>query len=147
MAQVIAYQTDVGVSVVYPTGEVSFDTVVQKDVPSGAAYKIIDQSELPSDRDFRGAWVFDNGVKIDLKKAKDLFKQKIRSVREPLLAKLDIDFQRALESNSDTTEIVSKKNALRDATSDPAISSATTVKKLKSIWNEDLLGPNPYTLG
>ena len=47
--------------------------------------------------------------------ARDIHKANIRSVREPLLLKLDIDFQRALEPSADTTEIVAKTNASRDA--------------------------------
>ncbi len=48
-------------------------------------------------------------------KAKEIHKINIRNARFPKLAALDIEFQRALETSADTTSIVSKKNALRDA--------------------------------
>ena len=54
-------------------------------------------------------------IKIDMSKAKDIHKENIRRAREPKLAELDIQFQQALETSSDTTAIVSKKQALRDA--------------------------------
>jgi hypothetical protein len=144
MSQVIAYQTSEGVSIVVPTGEVSLDVVLSKDVPAGVNYKIIDHSELPSDRAFRSAWFFNDGVQIHMETAKEVHKQNIRIARSPLFEDLDIQFQRALETNSDTSAIVAQKVALRDATIDPAIAAATTPEELKASWNEALLGPSPY---
>lgn len=144
MAQVIAYQRLDGVSIVIPTGEVPLEVVLQKDVPAGVNYKVIDHSELPADRAFRNAWIFNDGVEIDLTQAKQIHKNNIRRVREPLLQELDVEFQRALETNSDTSAIVAQKVALRDATIDPAIEAATTPEELKASWNETLLGPSPY---
>ena len=40
---------------------------------------------------------------------------------------------------------VTKKTALRDATSASAISSATTIDELKAAWPTDLLGASPYS--
>ena len=77
-------------------------------------------------------------------KAKELHKEKIRLAREPKLAALDIDFQKALETSSDTAAIVSKKQALRDAPADSAIGSATTDAELKAQWNTTILGTTPY---
>ena len=77
-------------------------------------------------------------------KAKELHKEKIRVAREPKLAALDIDFQKALETSSDTSAIVAKKQALRDAPADSAIGSATTDAELKAQWNTTILGTTPY---
>jgi hypothetical protein len=53
----IIYGTpDGGVAVLIPTGELPVTEVARKDVPAGVPYKIIDISEVPSDRTFRGAW-------------------------------------------------------------------------------------------
>jgi len=144
MTQVIAYQISGGVSIVIPTGEVPFEVVLQKDVPAGVNYKVVDSSELPSDRAFRNAWIFNDGVEIDLTQAKEIHKNNIRTVRKPLLEELDVEFQRALETNSDTSTIVAQKVALRDATIDPAIEAATTPEELKASWNTNLLGSSPY---
>jgi hypothetical protein len=55
----IIYATDDGgVAVVIPSGEVSIDVVIEKDVPAGKPYEIVDVSEIPSDRTFRGAWTW-----------------------------------------------------------------------------------------
>ena len=55
----IIYPTENGISVLTPTGELSLEETALKDVPSGVKYKIIDASDLPTDRDFRNAWEYD----------------------------------------------------------------------------------------
>ena len=77
-------------------------------------------------------------------KAKEIHKFNIRAVRGPKLAALDIDFQKALETGSDTAAIVSKKQALRDAPADSAIEAAKTDTELKAQWNKTILGDSPY---
>ena len=56
-------------------------------------------------------------------KAKEVHKSNIRLARTPLLTELDVEYQRATESSVDTSAIVAKKQALRDA---PAASGITT---------------------
>ena len=85
------------------------------------------------------------GFGIDMAKAREIHKTYIRIAREPLLANLDIEFQKALETSSSTTDIVSKKQALRDAPADSAIASADTEAKLKAQWNTSILGDSPYS--
>jgi len=71
----------------------------------------------------------DMGIKIDIAKAKEITKDKLRAERKPLLEKLDVDFQRALETGADTTAIVAEKQRLRDITL--TVDSMTTVDELK----------------
>ena len=85
------------------------------------------------------------GFSIDMAKAREIHKTNIRIAREPLLANLDIEFQKALETGSSTTDIVSKKQALRDAPADSAIASAKTEAELKAQWNTSILGDSPYS--
>lgn len=88
-------------------------------------------------------------IKINLDKAKEIQKDKIREVRKPLLEKLDVDFVRALELGTDTASVKEQKKALRDVTDivTEAEISGTTVDEitteLKALWNEELLGPKP----
>ena len=84
------------------------------------------------------------GFGIDMAKAKEIHKENIRAVREPLLSALDIEFQRALETGASTTDIVAKKKALRDAPADSAIDAATDEAGLKAQWNSSILGDSPY---
>ena len=85
------------------------------------------------------------GFGINMSKARDIHKTKIRYARAPKLAELDIEFQKALETGSDTAAIVSKKQALRDAPADASIDQATSVNALKAQWNSGILGNSPYT--
>ena len=84
-------------------------------------------------------------IKTDMAKAKELHKEKIREAREPLLTALDIEFQKALETSSDTSAIIAKKQALRDAPADSGIAAATDEAGLKAQWKTDILGTSPYS--
>ena len=61
------------------------------------------------------------GFGVDMAKAREIHKTNIREAREPLLLALDVDFQKALETGTSTTDIVAKKQALRDAPADSGI--------------------------
>jgi len=84
------------------------------------------------------------GFGVDMAKAKEIHKSKIREARTSKLAELDIEFQKAQETGSSTTDIIAKKQALRDAPADSAINSATTTDDLKKQWKTDILGASPY---
>jgi hypothetical protein len=84
-------------------------------------------------------------IKTDMAKAKEIHKTRIRFAREPKLAELDVEFQKALETGASTTDIVAKKNALRDAPADSAIDAATDEAGLKAQWNTSILGTSPYS--
>ena len=85
------------------------------------------------------------GFGIDMAKAREIHKTNIRAAREPKLAELDIEFQKALETGASTTDIVAKKQALRDAPADSGIDAATTPDELKAQWNTTILGTSPYS--
>lgn len=60
MDKIIIYQKETGVSVIYPCNcGLTIEQIAQKDVPAGVKYRIIDASELPSDRSQREAWTAD----------------------------------------------------------------------------------------
>ena len=77
--------------------------------------------------------------------AREIHKTNIRRARKLKLEELDIEFQKALETGSSTTDIVAKKQALRDAPADSAINSATDEAALKAQWKTDILGTSPYS--
>ncbi len=85
------------------------------------------------------------GFNIDMTKAKELHKDKIRLAREEKFKELDVQFQQAIETSSSTTDIVAKKQALRDAPADSGITNATTTDELKAQWKTDILGTTPYS--
>ena len=85
------------------------------------------------------------GFGIDMAKAREIHKTNIRNARTPKLAELDIEFQKALEASADTSAIVSKKQALRDAPADSGIAAASDADALKAQWKTDILGTSPYS--
>jgi hypothetical protein len=78
-------------------------------------------------------------ITINMEKARDVHRDRMRFARKPMFADLDIEFQRAFETGADTSEIVAKKQALRDVTIDPAIEAAQTPDELRAVW-PDILG-------
>jgi len=67
-------------------------------------------------------------------KAKAIWKDKWREARKPLLASLDIDFMKAVETGDSErqAEIAAKKQALRDVTQTEIAGS--TPEEIKSVW-------------
>ena len=78
-------------------------------------------------------------------KAREIHKTNIRLARTSKLEELDIEFQKALETGASTTDIVAKKQALRDAPADSDIASASDAAALKAQWKTDMLGTSPYS--
>ena len=85
------------------------------------------------------------GFGIDMAKAREIHKGYIRQARAPKLAELDVEFQKALETGASTTDIVAKKQALRDAPADSGIAAASDADALKAQWKTDILGTSPYS--
>lgn len=67
--KIIYKNEDGGVSILHPTDEalslMSIDEIAKKDVPTGLPYKIVEDSEIPTDRAFRDAWTIDDSLLID----------------------------------------------------------------------------------
>ena len=132
MTQAIIYTNDNGgVSVCVPTGELDIQAVKEKDTPEHSI--IVDMDSLPNaDNDFFDAWELQDGVvSVNLSKAKEVTKKRLRMEREPLLAAQDVAFQRALETGADTTAIVTEKQRLRDITK--LADSCTTTDQLRNL--------------
>ena len=132
MTQAIIFTNELGgVSVCIPTGEISIEAVLAKDCPKGAM--IVEQFALPNQHnDFFDAWeLVDGKVEVNLAKAKEITKKRLRAEREPLLAAQDVAFQRALETGADTSAIVAEKQRLRDITG--LVDAVTTLEGLRAI--------------
>ena len=69
-------------------------------------------------------------VSINITKAKDITKDRLRAERKPLLEAQDILFMQAQESGADTSDIVTEKQRLRDITNQ--VNSMTTTTQLKA---------------
>ena len=115
----IIYETETGISIIVPSGELSIEKVFEKDVPEQykASAKIVEDSEVPADRAFRNAWKLDKDKIVeDVGKSKEVQKEKLRAERKALLEEQDVLYMKALENGSDTASIVAEKQRLRDIT-------------------------------
>jgi hypothetical protein len=70
-------------------------------------------------------------ITINITKAKEITKSRLRTERELLLVAQDVAFQRALETGADTTAIVAEKQRLRDITK--LADSCTTTDQLSNL--------------
>jgi hypothetical protein len=62
MKRIIYKNPDNSVSIIVPSDEalqsMTIEQIALKDVPANTPYKIVDVSEIPTDRTFRNAWEY-----------------------------------------------------------------------------------------
>ena len=64
--RIIYKNTDGTIAIIIPVdNSLSIEQIAQKDVPTGLKYKIVDVSEISSDRTFRNAWTIDDAELTD----------------------------------------------------------------------------------
>lgn len=102
------------------------------------SYRPIADTDLPT-RDYRNAWC-DDGTRIthDMAKARDICRERLRALRAPLLAELDVEYQRADEREDAAAkrDVATRKQRLRDATKDPRIEAAADVSDLDEVLSQ-----------
>ena len=138
MQYIIYKQSDERIGILIPSDEYikshSIDELVKKDLNNTSDYIVkdfIDDIDLEYSDAYR---LSNNIVSIDFNEFKEIHKDKWREARKPLLASLDIEFMRAVEtSDSDKqAEIASKKQALRDVTQTEIVGN--TPEEIKAVW-------------
>ena len=106
------------------------------------SWRFVPNDYVPEDmpksgRVFRDAWKDDGTNKpgVDMPKAREIHRRRLRKLRAPLLEALDTDYMRADEAgdNQRKKEIAARKQALRDVTADPAIEAAQTPEELLKV--------------
>jgi hypothetical protein len=136
MAQRICYtRPDGGLSIIIPSGELSIEELIQKDVPVDATnIQVLEDTEVPSDRTFRNAWAQgEQGKKIGVHvpTAKLIAHDKRRVKRAQELAPLDIEATIPAKA----TQAEAARQVIRDkhANIQTAIDACTTPEELKAI--------------
>ena len=103
---------------------------------------------LPQNRNFTDAWAISEDknhnqiIVIDVEKAKEVWRRKIREARKPILDALDADYFRAMEDGDTAKQkaIAAKKKLLRDAPALKELAEATTVEEIEAVWPDYLKG-------
>lgn len=109
------------------------------DLPSNAAFKIVDSIDIIND--FYDAYEFDQnvGAVLNISKAKEIKYKQFRQARIALLNNLDVEYMRATESSNAAKkkDIIAKKQKLRDVTN---IKLPDDVDELIKFWPDVLKG-------
>ena len=67
--KIIYKNSDGSVAVIHPTHEaleiMTSEEIALKDVPTGVAFAIVEDSDIPTDRTFRNAWTIDDSFLTD----------------------------------------------------------------------------------
>ena len=129
--KILLKNLDGSVGIMHPILDcgLSLDEIIAKDVPQGVPYEIVEDSVIPDDREFRNAWKHD--LTVDIPKAQEITKNRLRVERTPLLEKLDVEVMKNITDPVKLAEIEAQKQALRDLPQ--LVNSLTTVEQLKSI--------------
>lgn len=130
MSLIIYPQQDNKLAVIIPAGDVN-DCL--KDVPAETPYAIVDSLE-GIDNDYFDGFIYEDGTAVaDIAACKNIHLDKLRSVRAPKLAKLDVDYMKAIEVEDYVTAsaVAVKKQELRDVTKTPL---PDTLEEIKEVW-------------
>ena len=135
MAEVIISQNDQGgVSITSPSGEFTAQQILDRG-GLGRFARITSTTLLPEHSEFSDAWEMDDKtITVNINKAREITKARLRNERAPLLAAQDVLFMKAQETDADTSAIVAEKNRLRDITM--LVDSANTPEELLAITCE-----------
>lgn len=131
----IIYQNETGgVSIIIPSpnSKLTIEQHAEKSVPKGMEYKIVNTSDIPTDRTFRDAWERGkDGIEISMSKAREIMKDRLRAERKPLFDEQNIEFMKALQNGKATKDITDEIERLKDITK--LADKAETLEQLKYI--------------
>jgi hypothetical protein len=134
MKRIIYQNSEGGISVIIPTGELPIEEVAAKDVPEGVAYEIVEDDAIPADRFFRNAWVANGAaVEVDLDQAKSIGHDIRRTQRAEEFAPFDniiakqIPGADASEAEASRAQIRFKYGLIQDA-----INAASDPEEIKA---------------
>lgn len=107
-----------------------------------AAHRVCSKAEVPTDRAFRAAWR-DGGksIDVDMSHAKEITRDRLRKERAPLLADLDVQAIRAVETEDKAklAEVAAEKQRLRDLPASHMIADAKSLDDLRAIAVESVV--------
>ena len=136
---------NIGLVGISPEYYQNIQEAIKISVPEGCVFNLI-EGDPTIDLNFVGAlkgFLSDDRInfKYDIPKAKEIWLERYRRARTPLLASLDLEYMRADEAGNLELkkEIASKKQALRDVTKTDL---PNTLEEIKATWPE-ILGENP----
>ena len=109
----------------------------------GTTLRATDISNIPQDREFRGAWTDQNPgetVDINMPKARDIHMDRIRRDRDGRWADFDSRYSAAQRDSQDLTALDAERQGLKDAPNNAQtnVDAAADVTALKAVWPAEL---------
>jgi len=140
----IIYKTKTGIAVITPSASAIRNKmpmekiITDSHIPEGSEFKIIDESEMPKDySEFKGFEGLQSALNydmtLDVERAKEIKKAKLRHERVPKFADLDKEYMLADETQDDVkkADVIASKQRLRDITK--LVDSAKTISAIKKV--------------
>ena len=129
--KIVIKNIDGSVGIMHPILDcgLTLEQIIAKDVPPGTTYEVVEDATIPVDREFRNAWKHD--LTVDIQKAQEITKNRLRSERQPVLEKLDVEVMKNITDPVKLAEIEAQKQFLRDITK--VVDTLTTVEELKAV--------------
>jgi len=140
MEKIIYQQEDGKVALVVPTDGFTLEQVIESAVPVGVPYLVINDEDIPDGfYDFHDAVSanFDDPVNIsitvDIERAKEIAKNKLREERKQLFEKNDIKLRDAMlsENKVDLKAAIDTRDRLRKAPK--LVDSLSSLEELRNI--------------
>lgn len=127
---VFVVRTDGGCKIITPAP--GYEARVEKELQPGGYIKTT-LEELPARGYTEALRIVDGVVVVDMPTARKMYRNRLRRMRSPMLAALDVEYMRADEAADAArkTEIATEKQRLRDITQDPRIEACATVAELE----------------
>lgn len=136
MAQVIVHTAPEGNLVVtHPVNpNKTIDEIASAVVPDGIEWFAVEEDDLPAQKNLRNAWEYDDGVVVNVSKAKTLVHSLRRKVRSVELAPYDDVIAKQIPG-TDVAQAETSRQAVREkyAKLQNDIDACTTAEQLQSI--------------
>jgi hypothetical protein len=133
---VIIYPQDNHIAICVPAGNKTAEQLVDKVVPQGVSYKIVDDSTIPNYPGFFKALTFSDPVTVDMDRAKELTHVIRRQARAEEFAPYDDIIAKQIPG-ADATEAEAQRALIRSkyAEKQTAIDVCSTPDELQNIIN------------
>ena len=140
LTKIIYKQENGKVALIIPTNGFTIEQVIESAVPVGVPYLIINDEDIPDGfYDFHDAVSanFDDpvniSIKVDIDKAKEIAKDRIREERKPMFEQNDIALRDAMLSGNKVNlkAAIDKRDRLRDSTK--KVDKLSTLQELREV--------------
>lgn len=113
--------------------------VIDRCIPKGKEYVILEEKDIPTDQTFFNAWrLVDGKIEIDMQAARKIHMDKIRIVRNQELERVDIEIKKWGDIGQDLSALWNERINLRSIPQTFDLNNFTDPESLKNSWPTEL---------